>query len=256
MRLAAITCDMLLRPVRHLAAASPHEVTVRTLSAALHAQPASLRQRIQARIDDATAGMDAIVLAYGLCGGATAGIVARGTPVVLPRAHDCATIFLGSRDRYQREHEAVPGTYWYTQDQLESGNALRGWLLGDAARSEDAMATRAEYEARFGRENADYLMTVLGEWHTRYERGAYLDTGLGDAGEPGARARARDESLRRGWRYERIPADLSLLRRLLWGEWDDDFQVLAPGERLERSYDDDIVTSVPAPIPPGSRPDR
>jgi hypothetical protein len=244
MRLAAITCDMLLGPVERLAATSPHDVGVSTLSAALHAEPASLRERIQASIDAVEPGADAVVLAYGLCGGATAGIEARGVPVVLPRAHDCATILLGSRDRYEREHEATPGTYWYTRDQLERGNTLKGWLLGDAARSEDAMATRAEYEARYGTANADYLMSVLGEWHTRYERGAYLDSGLDGDDEAGEQARAESEL--RGWRFERVQADLGLLRRLLWGEWGEDFAIVAPGERLAMSYDEAVVRTRPA----------
>ena len=244
MRLAAITCDMLLRPVERLAAESPHEVSVATLSASLHAEPATLRERIQACIDVVEPSRDAVVLAYGLCGGATAGIEARDVPVVLPRAHDCATIFLGSRARYEREHEAVPGTYWYTRDQLERGNALKGWLLGDAARSDDAMATRTEYEARFGKANADYLMSVLGEWHTRYERGAYLDSGFDENDDAAELARA--ESEQRGWRFERVPTDLGLIRRLLWGAWDADFAVIAPGERLEMSYDEDVVRSIPA----------
>jgi Protein of unknown function (DUF1638) len=244
MRLQAITCDMLLRPVAHFAASSPHDVIVGRLSAALHAEPATLRERIQVKVDDADPDADAVVLAYGLCGGATAGVEARDIPLVLPRAHDCATIFLGSRERYQAEHEATPGTYWYTQDQLERGNALKGWLLGDAARSEDAMATRREYEERFGKDNADYLMETLGEWHTRYERGAYLDTGLEAGADDEAAERARDESERRGWRFERVSTDLDIVRRLLHGEWDADFQIVQPGQHLEMSHDADVVRAI------------
>ena len=149
-------------------------------------------------------------------------------PVVLPRAHDCATIFLGSRRTGTRASTRPRQDDWYTSDQLERGNALKGWLLGDAARSEDALAARDEYEARFGKENADYLMSVLGEWHTRYERGAYLDSGFDENDDAADRARAESES--RGWRFERVPTDLGLMRRLLWGEWDADFQVVEPGE--------------------------
>lgn len=252
MRLLAITCDILSRPVYHFASTSPHIVNVVDLSAALHAEPATLRDRIQARIDAAGPDLDAIVLAYGLCGGATAGIEARDVPVILPRAHDCVTIFLGARDRYDAEHEASPGTYWYVQDQMDRGNDLKGWLLGDAARSDDVVATRAEYVRRFGAENADYLMETLGEWRTRYERGAFLDTGLAPA--DAAVDRARDETERRGWRFERKLADLDLVRRLLYGEWDDDFQVLQPGQRLAMSYDAAVVRVDPAVSL--SRPDR
>lgn len=239
MRLLAITCDILSRPVYAFAARSPHAVNVVHLSAALHAEPLTLRGRIQQQVDAAGPDVDAVVLAYGLCGGATAGLVARDVPLVLPRAHDCVTIFLGGRTRYQAEHEKAPGTYWYVQDQMERGNDLKGWLLGDAARAEDVVATRKDYAERFGVDNADYLMEVLGEWRTRYERGAFIDTGLAPSDEAANRAQA--ETQRRGWRFERTAADLHLVRRLLYGEWDDDFQVVRPGERLEMSYDDDVV---------------
>jgi hypothetical protein len=244
MHLLAITCDILLRPAYFFAARSPHIVEVVNLSAALHAEPATLGQRIQAQIDAAGPEIDAIVLGYGLCGGATAGLRARDVPVVLARAHDCVTIFLGDRERYRAEHESTPGTYWYVQDQMDRGNDLKGWLLGDAARAEDAAATHADYVARFGEENAAYLMEVLGEWRTRYERGVFLDTGLAPADD--AAERARDETERRGWRFERMLADLKLVRQLLYGEWGDEFQILQPGERLEMSYDEGVVRAVPA----------
>jgi hypothetical protein len=253
LRLLAISCDILLRPVTFFAARSPHTVEVVDLSAALHAQPLTLRERIQEQVDAAGPDVDAIVLAYGLCGGATAGLTARSAPVVLPRAHDCVTIFLGDRERYRAEHEATPGTYWYVQDQMDRGNDLKGWLLGDAARAEDVIATRAEYTERFGKDNADYLMEVLGEWKVRYERGAFIDTGLAPADE--AEQDAREQSERRGWRFERTLADLRLVRRLIYAEWDDDFQIVRPGEALEMSYDDDVVR-VAAAGDAASLPDR
>jgi hypothetical protein len=87
-------------------------------------------------------------------------------------------------------------------------------------------------------------METLGAWRSHYERGAFLDTGLAPDGSAGERAQT--ESEQRGWRFERVDADLSLMRRLLDGEWDDDFQVVAPGQRLAMSYDEDVVRSVPA----------
>lgn len=252
LRLLAISCDILLRPVHYFAARSPHVVDVVQLSAALHAEPLTLRDRIQERVDAAGPEVDAIVLAYGLCGGATAGLRARRAPIVLARAHDCVTIFLGDRARYRREHEATPGTYWYLQDQVERGNDLKGWLLGDSARAEDVAATRAEYVRRFGVDNAEYLMETLGEWSARYERGAFLDTGLAPAER--VAEHAQREALRRGWRYERTAADLRLVQRLLNGEWDDDFQVIRPGERLERSYDEEVLRA--ASVESVNLPDR
>ena len=142
MRLLAITCDILSRPAFFFAARSPHTVNVVQLSAALHAEPLTLRERIQQQIDAAGPEVDAVVLAYGLCGGATAGLVARLVPVVLPRAHDCITIFLGDRARYSAEHESTPGTYWYIQDQIDRGldwDVIAG-LVREADRRQFALA--------------------------------------------------------------------------------------------------------------------
>ena len=251
MRLQFIVCDMLMLPVEHIAATSPHDIVLSDLSASLHVEPLPLRDRIQEEIDRIEAEdteADAIILGYGLCGGATAGLIARTRPLVLPRAHDCVTIFLGSRERYMQEQESIPGTYWFTEDNIKRGNAFMGWLLGSSERSDGARATYEEYVEKYGQENADYLMEALGEWQQHYTRGAFLETGL--APDDVAVERARAETEQRGWRFESILSDLSLMERLMNGEWDREFLVVEPGQTLEMSYDEDIVRAVPAKAVP------
>ncbi len=247
MRLQLIVCDMLMLPVEHLSAESPHEIVATDLSASLHVEPLPLRDRIQAEIDRIEAEdpeADAILLGYGLCGGATAGLVARSTPLVLPRAHDCVTIFLGSRERYLQEQAQAPGTYWFTEDNVKRGNAFMGWLLGSSERSDGVQATYDEYVEKYGQENADYLMEALGEWQQHYSRGAFLETGM--APDEVAKERAQAETESRGWRFETVLSDLGLIERLLGGEWNEDFLVIRPGETVALSYDDDVVKAVPA----------
>jgi len=82
-------------------------------------------------------------------------------------------------------------------------------------------------------------MEVMDGWLSHYKRAVYLDTGLGDNGEVEAQARAEAE--RRGWVFERIAADLDLVRRLLDGEWDADFLVVPPGQQVVMAYDDKII---------------
>ena len=105
-------------------------------------------------------------------------------------------------------------------------------------------ATRAEYVAKYGEDNADYLMEVLGGWRVHYGRAAFVSMGVAD--EAASEAAARDEAERRGWAFERIEGSLVLLRRLIDGDWDEDMLVLQPGERLVMSYDDGVVKAVPA----------
>lgn len=240
MRLRAVSCDVLARPIYLCAARSPHVVDVAFLRRGLHNEPPDLRARLQAEIDAAGPEYDAVVLAYGLCGGATAGLRAGRVPLVVPRAHDCITIFLGSRERYGEQFDAHPGTYWYVGDHLERDDGSGDALLGAGSGSDEAFqATYADYVAKYGKDNADYLMETLGAWRSHYDRAAFIDMGVVDGGVVEARAHAEAE--RRGWRFERLAGDLQLVRRLLDGDWADDFLVLEPGERLAMSYEEGVV---------------
>ena len=246
MRLYAVACDVLARPVYLCAARSPHVVDLRLFERGLHDEPKTLRERLQEAIDTAPSNADAVVLGYGLCGGAAAGIVARDKPVVLPRAHDCITLFLGTRERYLEEHAKV-ATYWYVADQLERKDGYRGTVGGLAVGADtdaDIEATRAEYVTKYGEDNADYLMEVLGGWRSHYGRAAFVSMGITD--EAASEATAHDEAERRGWAFERLEGSMVLLRRLIDGDWDEDMLVLQPGEQLAMSWDDDVVKAVPA----------
>ena len=240
MRLRCISCEALARPTYLCAARSRHVVDVSLLHVGLHDDPPDLRTRLQAEIDATGPGYDAIVLVYGLCGGATAGLTARNIPVVVPRAHDCITMFLGSRERYNREFTAHTGTYWYSQDFIERDDEVGGMSLGVGAGTDaEWQATYQAYVAKYGRKNADYLMETLGAWRDHYDRAVFIDMAVGD---PAAvEARARNDATRRKWAFERMAGNLALITRLLDGEWDEDFLVLAPEQRLAMAYDDGVI---------------
>jgi len=164
-RLLALTCEVLARSVYLCAARSPHVVDVHLNRRGLHDDPPNLRAILQREIDaiDGTrapardaigAPYDAIVLAYGLCGAATAGLRAGSIPLVVPRAHDCITLFLGSRDRYTAEFTGHPGTYWYVQEFVERSDG-EGQFAGMGAVSDaEARATYQEYVAKYGEDNS------------------------------------------------------------------------------------------------------
>src|SRR3990172_11076838 len=123
MRLAVIGCDVLFREISYWSALSPHVIDLQCVPRSLHNEPDRLREDLQRRIDATPAGYDAIVLGMGLCSNATASLRAGATTVVLPRAHDCMTLFLGSRARYDRRFAENPGTYHYTAGWIERGGA-------------------------------------------------------------------------------------------------------------------------------------
>ncbi|HSN78638.1 MAG TPA: DUF1638 domain-containing protein, partial [Anaerolineae bacterium] len=218
----------------------PHIVDIELFPRGLHNTPAILRGRLQERID-AAAGQsyDAVVMAYGLCGQATAGLVAREKPVVVPRAHDCITIFLGGRERYDTQFEQQPGTYWYALDYMERDDGAGGSMGLGAGAGTEGQAVYEQYVEKYGQDNADYLMEVMGQWQAHYKRAAFVDMGVGDGSR--VERMAQEDAARRGWVFEKVAGDMVLVRRLLFGDWSEDFLVLAPGEQLSMTYDDSII---------------
>ena len=93
-----------------------------------------------------------------------------GDPAGDPRAHDCVTLFLGGRERYDQEFSACPGTYWYVQDFVERGESESTSLSMGAFTAGDAETLYAAYVEKYGADNAAYLMEVMQAWQAHYER--------------------------------------------------------------------------------------
>jgi len=242
MWIKCLTCEALARPVYYSAAISPHSVDVHLLRRGLHNQPAGLRRTLQDAIDACEGGLyQAVALAYGLCGKAIAGLQARSIPLVIPRAHDCITLFLGSRARYQQEFERCPGTYWYVPDYIERNDGSNSALSLGSGINADLEAEYEGYVQKFGKDNADYLMQVMGAWQKHYQRAVFIDLGIG--GAPDVEEQAQAEAARRDWSFERLVGDLVLVRRLLSGDWENDFLVVQPGQSVRMTLDDGIVSA-------------
>ncbi len=250
MRLKILGCGVFEPELSLLLDDSPHEVDFEALEAGLHETPAKLRESVQERIDAAAAaGYDAVGLAYGLCGRGTAGLIARGVAVVIPRVHDCLTLFMGSREEYRRQFRRHPGTFyitpgWYTHKLgLDQTGRLRSWSMD--AREHPRFAELSE---RFGESSAVEIINFLGSWKRSYTRVAVIDTGGEQVDECLGMAERIAAEL--GWECERLPGDTSMLRDLIMGRWAPTrFLVLHPGERSEFSGDEQVLV----PVTGGSR---
>lgn len=242
MKIKCLSCKALARSVYRFAATSPHIVDVELFEIGLHNEPETLNRTLQERLDAVEAEKyDVIVMGYGLCGKALEGILAPvGLPVIVPRAHDCITLFLGSRSRYQAEFEENTGTYWYSADYIErNSDSSQSMSLG--AETIDAGGSNYdEMVEKYGRENADYLIEVMGGWQQHYSRAAYLayDFYQSNAAESQARNDAKDND----WRFEQVAVNLILIKHLLYGEWaQGDFLRLEPGQKLVMANDEGVI---------------
>lgn len=244
MKLRVVACGVFEPELTELAVQCPNEVHLHFLDAGLHATPDLLREQTQAQIDAAVGkGYEAIIFGYGLCGRGTSSLLARDAPVLLPRVHDCMTLFLGSREEYRRQFTQHPGTFYTTPGWYEK-KCLADRLPETPADGDPRSDPRfPDLAARYGEQNAADIIRFHDSWKRNYTRSAFIDTGVGD------RARyeqyARDMAAHFGWSYERLRGDTSLLAALLAGRWDDDLVfVLEPGQRSVLTGDDRIFGAI------------
>jgi hypothetical protein len=251
--LKVIACEVAQREICHLVAECPSLVDLEFLPVGHHDEPKTGHQDLQERVDRLPADKyDAVLVGYGLCNLILEGLKARHTPLVVPRAHDCITFFLGSKERYQEVFTTCPGTYYFTAGWLEFTQRKarqKGGLaelaqatqdLGDQASTFGLNKTFAELVAKYGEENARFLLAETSRWAQNYRRGMLITFPF-DA-PLGGREKVMTICQKRDWQFQELAGDLGLLRRWLAGQWDEkEFLVVPPDRSVHPSNDPRII---------------
>ena len=243
MRLKLISCQVFCREIAAVMRDSPHEIEVEFLSKGLHEIPcAEMCLRIQHSVDRA-AGFSAVLLAYGFCNHGIAGLRATSVPLVLMRAHDCIDVLLG-RSRASQYREQNPGAYFQSTGWIEHRRNPAELESLSIAHRHGLYASHEALASRFGEESAAYLREALGGHTKHYSRLAYIHSGT--ARDDACASQTEAEAARRGWAFDRLPADLGLLRRLVQGGWNDaEFLIVQPGQTVAASYDNQLIRTEP-----------
>ena len=253
-RLKFIGCEIIFREACWLAARSPHHVDLEFLRKGLHdLETGDMQARIQNAIDAVSPDdrYDAIILGYARCNDGVVGLKARDIPLIIPRAHDCITLFFGSRDAYREYFDENPGTYYLTTGWIErgdydpSGKSFQAQQapLGQAGVLEK-LGLGDSYEEmveKYGKENADYIVESMGNWRDGYSKVLYLKMGVCD--ETPFVEIAEQRAGENNWELEVRDGDRSLLARLFDGQWDDDFLIVQPNRQITASNDDQVISS-------------
>lgn len=248
MNLKLISCDVFFREMCTLAARSPNRVDIQFQPKGLHDLKSNqMQERMQAAVDAVAANTyDAIILGYGLCNNGLHGITARHTPLILPRAHDCITLFMGSRKRYLDYFENHHGVYFKTSGWIERGTAEGDLKQLSIGHLHGMDMTYEEMVEKYGEDNAQYLFETLIESQVKsYNQYTFIEMGI----EPDDRFErmAREQAAEKGWEFEKIKGDLSLMEQLVNGDWpDQDFLRVEPGQQVMARYDEGVVTAIPA----------
>lgn len=243
MQLKLIACEVLTREVCRYVADSPHTVDLEFTSKGAHDDSNRLRALIQSRIDEAESSprrYDAILLGYGLCGNSTLHLTARKTRLVIPRAHDCCTLFLGSREAFRQHFADAPSTPFSSAGYIERDGAYtRESSLSSAT---GLYATLEEYIAKYGEENGRYIFDTLYASMRSAEGNQVVFIELPETRHLGYLERCRALAQQEGRELLVLEGSGRLLRKLAFGEWDQEFLIVEPGQRIVGVYDwDEIV---------------
>jgi hypothetical protein len=191
----------------------PHEI----LDFGLHLHPQKLKQALQEKIDEASEKADVLLLGYGLCSMAVVGLTARSATLVIPRTDDCIAIFLGSCNAYKEQVKKEPGTYYLT----------KGWIeVGDTPFEQHKLLIE-----KYGEVKAERMTRLMLK---NYKRLAFINTGMYEIER--FRDYAHKTAEKFELRFEEIEGSPALVRKMVFGPWDDEFVVVPQGETV--SYTD------------------
>jgi hypothetical protein len=240
MKFKLLCCEVFVRETCIAIAASPHTVDPEFSKKNAHEKPYELKEMLQKKINETHGDYDAILLGYGLCGNSIAGITAMDIPVVIPRAHDCCTIFLGSKEKFVEHFKDNLSREWSSAGYMERGDSyLRD---SDTGRMLGLDQSYYDFFEKYGEENAEYLWETLHPKNNDNEI-IYIDipetSHLGYCDKLRNIAKGDDKNLRV------IEGNMRLIDNLIKGIWnEDEFLLLKPGQTVKPCYDFEKVIDI------------
>ena len=190
----------------------PPRMSYEVLDFGLHTDPKSLKRVIQNVINSSAPDIETILLGYGLCSQAVVGLKSGSRTLIIPRVDDCIAIFLGSVSEYQKQCHIVPGTYYLT----------KGWIeFGDTPFSEYDILVK-----QYGDQTAQRIINKILKNYTRL---VFINTGNS---LKYYREHARSMAERFNLRYEELRGSDTIIKKMLYGPWNDEFVVIPPGKTV------------------------
>ncbi len=211
-----IACRVMKPELDALVEDQPH-IEIRYLDQNMHERPAQMPAVVQDEIDAVEAYAGQVILGYGLCSNGIAGVKAPRQGLIIPRVHDCITLFLGSRAAYEKVFYEQPGTYYLTPGWVEERKDPLGYM-------------ESAYVPKMGREKAEW---GIREELKNYTRIVMIDTQSADMGP--LRKIAKENAAFLDKQYEEIPGLPDYFRRIIFGPYPEpDFIHLQPGEVMQQ----------------------
>ena len=233
MKLLFICCGVLKDEIDAALLKTGVDGEVLTISEHLHLEPENLKTEIQKTLDGLSNEYKAVVLVFGLCGGALSGIKTNGVTVIVPKVHDCISFFLGSAKKYSELFSQYGGkAYWFTKSFLKQG------FLPTL---ESYEKKRKEFAEQFDEDSADYLVEMEKESLLNYNICSVVDNADCPCKELEEAAKASADAY--GWGTELHPINDEFFIKIASGEYnEEEFLIVPPNKTIIQSNDKEILS--------------
>ena len=250
-------------------ARTPHIVDMEFTPKGAHNDAEYLRKLIQQKIDETEESerkYDAIILGFGLCGNSVVNLKAKSIPIVIPRAHDCCTLFLGSKEKYLENFGERLSMEFSTAGYLERGDSYVK-EAGDIDKKMGWDKTYQEYVEKYGEENAKFIWETL---HPEQAKNNPHNKPINNNNNPpnnnshekegkevifieipqlkhlGYAEECKRKALASGKKFIEIEGSIELIEKLIFGEWSEkDFLIIQPGQHIMGVYDmEEVVKAI------------
>jgi hypothetical protein len=189
------------------------------MPSSLHKYPERLRHRLQEEIDKCDEDEDNILLLFGYCGNAVLGLSSQHARLIIPKMDDCISLLLGGNQR--RKDLSMEGRAYYLTE---------GWMNSDSG-------IAVEYNRclmKYGYDKSNMVFKVMLKGYKSFD---VIDTGIVGA-ETMSDMMDAVQKLAECFNLEHkvIEGTLEVLGKALYGQWDEDFVIVEPGEKVKFEY--------------------
>lgn len=212
MRIKVIACEVMQEEIEKLMPIPEQDFEF--VSMDFHLYPQKLKVELQRRID-ASKGYQKIILAFGLCGGAANGLISKTSELIIPRVHDCISIFCSSDTCNACTFEKEKGTFYLSN----------GWMI-----TEKSILT--DYQRIYKRLGEQKAKRMLKKMYDGYNKVLFIET----TAEPKEEVFAQSKEIAALFEaaYVTFNGQSAFIEKIIKGPWDEaDFIILLPRQEIQ-----------------------
>ena len=209
---AVIACETIKDEIMYVARKVECPYPFSWTASSLHKFPERLQRQLQGEIDKCE-DAENILLMYGYCGNAVLGLSSRRARLIVPKMDDCISLLLGGNERRKKLNQEGR-SYYFT----------KGWMDSDSGITTEY--NRCVMKYGYDKSNMVFKLMLKG-----YKSFDVIDTGVDQL--PDLIEAAQEFAGILDLEHKVVEGTLDVLYKALCGQWDEDFVIVEPGEKVK-----------------------